>query len=63
MPDHNGPRQYLGIDFRCPICRYIQPLGKPGKDNKCSKCGLNYKYISYRKDLWIWKDQLVLEVK
>ena len=57
MPDHEGPRQYYGIDYRCVICKHIQPLGEPGKDHRCEKCGLNYKYTRTTTWLWVWKDK------
>lgn len=58
-PLADGPREYLGIDLRCPICREIQPLGPPGKDNRCRACNLNYKYTAVKGAcwLWIWKDR------
>ena len=66
MPDHEGPRQYIGLDYRCVSCKHIQPAGPPGRDNKCEKCGLFYKYTAIKRNcwLWIWRDNRgVLEVK
>lgn len=54
MPDHEGPRQYLGLDYRCPSCKHIQPAGPPGKDNQCEKCDMYYKYTAIKNASWLW---------
>jgi hypothetical protein len=66
MPDHNGPRQYIGMDYRCIICKHIQPAGAPGVDHQCPKCGTFYKYTALVNNCWLyfWKDnrqKLVIE--
>lgn len=63
MPDHQGPRQYIGIDYRCVACRHIQPLGAPGVDHACEKCNLHYKYTRQNTNLWIWhpREKLILD--
>ena len=53
-PNANGPRQYLGIDLRCPLCRNIQPLGPPGVEGSCAKCKIHYTYTAAKGSCWLW---------
>lgn len=61
-PDIYGPKRYLGIDIRCPVCRDIHPLGPPGVDNECPKCHFMFKYTAAKGNcfLWMWKKQEVI---
>jgi len=63
-PDVHGPKAYVGIDMRCPMCKHIQTLGMPGTDHKCKKCGINYKYTAAKGNcfLWVWRDQAKLDL-
>jgi hypothetical protein len=55
--DINGPKEYVSLDLRCPICKHIQPLGPPGVEGKCGKCSLHYKYTAAKGNcfIWIWR--------
>ena len=63
-PDANGPREYIGIDLRCPLCWFIQPLGPPGVEGECRNCSMRYKYTAAKGNtfLWIWKQQKPIEI-
>lgn len=60
MPDHDGPRQYMGMDYRCIQCKNIQPAGPPGRDNQCEKCKMFYKYTALKNQCWlyVWRDKV-----
>lgn len=63
-PDIFGPREYLGLDLRCPLCKHIQKLVAPGVEGTCAKCGLKYKYTAAKGNawLWIWRQQPKLDL-
>lgn len=60
----DGPKEIIGIEIRCPICKHIQPLGEPGVEHYCGEgglnalgsrgCGLRYKYTAVKGNSWLW---------
>jgi hypothetical protein len=63
-PDIYGPKFYVGLDLRCPMCQHIQPLVPPGEEGKCARCQLRYKYTAAKGNswLWIWRQQPKLDL-
>lgn len=63
-PLEGGPRELLGIDIRCVVCKHIQPLCSPGQEGACEKCDLRYKYTVVKNScwLWIWRPQEKLDL-
>ena len=53
-PDINGPKEYLGIEMRCPVCKQIYQIVPPGVEGKCPKCDLRYKYTAVKGAAWLW---------
>lgn len=65
-PDIYGPKHYLGIEIRCPICKVIQELGPPGREQQCRGCGFYWLYTAAKGNawLWIWRNKMErLEIK
>jgi hypothetical protein len=53
-PDINGPREVIGLEIRCPVCKKVHKLGPPGAELQCPKCHLFYKYTVARANCWLW---------